>query len=59
MLKEVIWVIYSMGGLIGLITRNRDMQIPDPGKVAFDAGRYADFMIDEYRNRYDSGWKGK
>lgn len=58
MIKDFIWVFYSAGALIGLLSRDH-MDANDPDAAALNAGRYADKMLDEWKNRYEQGYKGR
>lgn len=58
MIKDFVWIFYSTGALIGILAANNDNNF-DVDRVALNAGRYADKMLDEFRNRYDQGYKGR
>ena len=55
MIKDVAWVIFSLGGLVGLLSRNRDFKPPEPDEVALQASLYADAMIEQFKNRFCGG----
>lgn len=57
MIKDAIWVIYSMGGLIGLLSRNRDATLPDSVDISFQSAKYADDMWERYKERFCCGLK--
>lgn len=58
MLKESAWVIFALGGLVGVLSRNRDASLPEEKDVARVVSRYADAMIEEHKVRFYD-WKNR